>query len=67
MRRWLLTGLAWTAATLVLLPVCGFAAIMLAGPHSDLLPGVLQPAAFIVCVIVLLGVPAWIARAVWRR
>ena len=67
MRRWLLTGLAWTAATLVLLPVCGFAAIMLAGPHSDLLPGVLQPPAFIVCVIVLLGVPAWIARAVWRR
>ena len=67
MRRWLLTGLAWTTATLLLLPVCAFAAIMLAGPHSDLLPGALQPPAFIVCLVVLLGVPAWIARAVWRR
>jgi len=66
-RRWLLTGLAWAAATLLLLPVCAFAAIMLAGPHSDLLPGFLQPPAFVVCVVVLLGVPAWIARAVWRR
>ena len=67
MRRWVLSALAWTAATLLLLPVCAFAAILLAGPHSDLLPNVLQPPGFIVCIVVLLGVPAWIARAVWRR
>jgi hypothetical protein len=66
-RRWLPTALAWIAATLLLLPVCAFAALMLAGPHSDLLPHFLQPPAFIVCIVVLLGVPAWIARAVWRR
>ena len=67
MRRWLLTGVTWTTATLLLLPVCAFTAIMVAGPHSDLLPALLQPPAFIVCVLVLLGLPAYLARKVWRR
>jgi hypothetical protein len=66
-KRWLLTTLAWTAATLLLLPICAFAALMLAGPHSDLLPNALQSPAFILCIAVLIGVPAWLARAVWRR
>ena len=67
MPRWLLTGITWTLATALLLPVCAFAAIMVAGPHSDLLPGFLQPPAFIVCVLVLIGVPAYLARKVWLR
>ena len=64
MRRWLLTALAWTGATLLLLPVCAFAALLLAGPHSDLVPEFLKSPVFIICIAVLLGVPAWIARAV---
>ena len=66
-RRWLLTGVTWTVATLLLLPVCAFTAIMVAGPHSDLLPSLLQAPAFVVCVLVLVGVPAYLARMVWRR
>ena len=67
MRRWLLTVGTWLGTTLVLLPVCGFTALVLAGPHSDLLPSLLQVPAFLVCVAVLLGVPAWLARVMWRR
>ena len=67
MRRWLLTGLVWTIATLVLLPVCAFAVILFAGPHSDLLPSFLRSPAFIACILVLLAVPVWLARMVWRR
>jgi hypothetical protein len=67
MRRWLLSGIVWLLATAVLLPVFGFLAILLAGPHSDILPTMLQPPVFITCVLAVLVVPVWLARLVWKR
>lgn len=67
MRRWLLAASVWIIVTAVLLPLCGFAAIMLAGPHSDLLPSFLQPPAFLFCLAILLVVPFWLGRKVWRK
>jgi hypothetical protein len=64
--RGLITFIAWTATTAVLAPVCFFGAILLAGPHSDILPSFLQPVVLLLaCAVLLLG-PLWTARRVWR-
>jgi uncharacterized membrane protein len=67
MSRWLLTSLTWLVATVVLLPICFFTAIVLAGPHSGMLPRLLEPPVFVACWLVLLVVPVLAARGVWRR
>lgn len=67
MRRWLLTALAWLVATAVLRPICFFTAIVLAGPHSGMLPRMLEPPVLIACWVVLLAAPVRIARVVWRK
>ena len=64
---WLLTLLAWLLAVLILAPVCFFLVILLAGPHSSMLPAFLQPVVLLLgCIVFLLG-PVWVARVVWRR
>jgi hypothetical protein len=65
--RWLLTGLAWLAASALLAPVCFFGVIFLAGPHSDLTPEAFAPVVALLGLAVLLAVPVLAARAVWRR
>jgi hypothetical protein len=59
--------IAWAAAAAVLSPVCFFVVILLAGPHSSMLPSAVQPAVFLLGWIVLLVAPLLIARLVWRR
>ena len=65
--RWLLVLLAWLGAAALLAPVCFFAVIVLAGPHSSLLPGFFQPAVLVLGWLVFLVAPIFAARAVWRR
>jgi hypothetical protein len=65
--RWLLALLAWTLSSAVLAPVLFFAVLVVAGPHSSVLPSVLQPVALLLGWAVLLGVPIWVARKVWRH
>ena len=65
--RWLLTLLAWLVSTIVLAPVCFVVVIVLAGPHSSMLPSWIQPAVLILGWLVLLVGPLLVARAVWRR
>ena len=59
--------IAWTAAALVLAPICFFLAVLLAGPHSSMLPSFLQPAVVVLAWLTLLIAPLWVARRVWRR
>jgi hypothetical protein len=65
--RVLVTFIAWSAAALLLAPICFFTVILLAGPHSSMLPSAVQPA------VLLLGWAAWIvapidvARRIWQR
>ena len=63
----MLTALAWIASVAVLAPICFFAAIVLAGPHSSVLPSIIQPGVLALCWIVFLAGPVLIARWVWRR
>jgi len=65
--RLILTGLAWLIAVAVLAPICFFGAIILAGPHSSMLPSVIQPAVLLFFWIVFLAGPVLFARWVWRR
>jgi hypothetical protein len=65
--RWLMAFIAWTATTAVLAPICFFVAVILAGPHSSMLPSFLQPAVLVLGWLTLLIAPLWVARRVWRR
>ena len=62
-----MTFIAWTATTVVLAPVCFFVGLILAGPHSSMLPSVLQTPVLVLAWLVLLVVPLWVARRVWLR
>jgi len=66
-KRALIACVVWLVATVVLAPPLFFGVILLAGPHSDLLPDALSPAVLIAGWLVLLGAPLWAARAAWRR
>jgi hypothetical protein len=65
--RWLLILIAWAASTAVLAPLCFFLAMLLAGPHSSLLPAWLQPPTLLLGWGIVLVGPIWIAHRVWRR
>ena len=67
MMRLILTALAWLVSAAVLAPLCFFGAIILAGPHSSMLPSVIQPAVLLSFWIVFLAAPIVAARLVWRR
>jgi hypothetical protein len=67
MKRWLLTLTAWILSTAVLAPAVFFVVLILAGPHSAMLPGAIQPAVLFLGWATLLIGPAWIARKVWIR
>jgi hypothetical protein len=67
MMRVLLTAAAYLASLAVLAPVLFFLVLVLAGPHSSLLPSRLQPAVVIAGWLTLLLAPIAIAARVWRR
>jgi hypothetical protein len=65
--RVLLTFIGWAAAVAVVAPVCFVLVVLLAGPHSSMLPSAVQPAILVLGWLVLLVAPLWVARQVWRR
>ena len=65
--RWLLAFLAWLISAAVLAPVCFLVTMVLAGPHSSVLPSAIQPIVLLIGWIVFLVGPVWVARLVWRR
>jgi hypothetical protein len=67
MMRWILAIVAWLVTVAVLAPAIFFAVILLAGPHSSMLPSVLQSVVVITGWIVFLAGPVWVARIVWSR
>lgn len=67
MIRWVLVIVAWLVSAAVLGPVIFFVVILLAGPHSSMLPSVIQPAVLVIGWVVFLAGPVFIARSVWRR
>jgi hypothetical protein len=67
MRHRIAAVFIWILSTAVLAPICYFGVILLAGPHSDILPDWLSPAILALGGLILLVVPVLLARAVWRR
>jgi membrane protein implicated in regulation of membrane protease activity len=65
--RAFVTLIVWAATAAVLAPICFFGTILLAGPHSDMLPSLLQPPVLLLGWAIFLVAPIWIARRVWRR
>jgi hypothetical protein len=65
--RWLLVFLAWLVSAAVLGVVMFLAAIVLAGPHSSMLPSPIQPVVLLIAWAVFLIGPLIVARSLWRR
>ena len=65
--RVLLAGVAYLAALAVVGALALLVVMVLAGPHSDLLPGAAQGMVLIVGWLAVLVIPAMPARRVWRR
>ena len=65
--RRLLAMLAWLLAVAILGPLIFFVAIVLAGPHSSMLPSAIQRLVIISGWVVFLTGPVFVARWVWRR
>ena len=64
---WLLALLGWLISAAVLAPVCLFVTMVLAGPHSSMLPSAIQPIVLLLGWVSFIVGPIWIARVVWRR
>jgi hypothetical protein len=64
--RVLLTALAYVAVLAVVAAVAFFVVILLAGPHSDLLPGAPQAVVILLGWVSVLALPMLAARGVWR-
>ena len=65
--RYLWTAGAFLLALVVVGAVALVAVVVLAGPHSDMLPQWLQVVVFILGWVAVLGVPGYVARKVWLR
>ena len=65
--RWVLTLLAWLAAVAVIAPVTVLITVVLAGPHSSMLPSVIQPAVLLSGWLAVIVGPVIVARAVFAR
>ncbi|ANX03139.1 hypothetical protein [Immundisolibacter cernigliae] len=63
----MLAGVAYLAALAVVGALALLVVMVLAGPHSDLLPGAAQGGVLIVGWLVVVVIPAMAARQVWRR
>jgi hypothetical protein len=66
-RQLLLTALAYLLVLSILAVATFFAVLVFAGPHSDVLPGWMEPVVLILGWLVVLVVPAGAAAWVWRR
>lgn len=65
--RVLLTGSVYLATLAVVAVLALFIVLVLAGPHSDLLPAAVQVVVLILGWLAVLVIPAMAARLVWRR
>ncbi|WP_448506038.1 hypothetical protein [Immundisolibacter sp.] len=63
----MLAGVIYLAALAVVGALALVVVIVLAGPHSDVLPGAAQGVVVIVGWQAVLVIPAMAARLVWRR
>jgi hypothetical protein len=65
--RVLIAFIAGSAALALLSPIVFVAMVVLAGPHSSVLPPAVQPAAWLLGWAAVLLVPVLVARMAWRR
>jgi hypothetical protein len=62
-----LTLLAYLAALVSVAMVCGTMVLLVAGPHSGLLPDWLEAVVLGLGWLLVLVLPLWVAHRVWRR
>lgn len=67
MKRILLTGAVFLATFAVTLPAAFVAVMVLAGPHSSMLPSFLQPAVLVLGWAAVILLPAAAAVWMWKR
>lgn len=67
MKRILLTGAVFLGALIITLPTAFVVVVVLAGPHSSMLPSFLQPAVLVLGWASVILLPAAAAVWMWKR
>ena len=67
MIRWVFVFFAWLVSAAILGPLMYFVALLVAGPHSSMLPSQPQSAARLIAWAVFLVGPLIVAASMWRR
>lgn len=65
MKKWILTLLIFLSAVAVTSFVGFYLTIFLIGPHSDILPDWLHIPVGIILLVLIIGIPAWLANKVY--
>lgn len=65
--RLLITLAAYMGSLVAIGVAAFFIVLVVAGPHAGLLPHALEVLVLIAGWAVVIGVPLWVARMVWRR
>jgi hypothetical protein len=65
--RYVVAGLVWLGIAVLLAPVFFVVVLVLAGPHSSVLPSWMQLAVLVIGWLALLVAPVPVARAVLKR
>ena len=66
MSKWIVSVIVFLLSFTVTVFVGFYTAIFLIGPHSDILPEALHIPAGIILLIVITGIPVWLARKIFK-
>lgn len=67
MKQWVAIIAVFLGSLLVTAIVGFFLALLLVGPHSDILPGVLRVPVGLLLWLGVLGIPFWLSWATYRK
>lgn len=62
MKKWIISIVVFIISFTLTILIGFYAAIFLIGPHSDILPEILQVPVGIILLIVTIGIPVWFGR-----
>jgi len=65
--RYLLGVITYAVSLVAVAALAFLVVIVLAGPHSGLMPGWLEAVVLVLGWLTVLVAPVWITRTVWRR
>ena len=67
MKQWVIISIVFLSSFIATAFVCYYLAIILVGPHSDILPGLLYIPVIVILWLSLPGVPSWLSLLTYKK